>query len=135
MLILMEQFYKITALALVTTVLTLVVRRQEKDFALLLTMAGCAMAGMVLFTFLEPVLDFLVTLQTLGDLSGDILLILLKAVGVGLVAEIAGMVCADGGNASLGRVIQLVGSAVILWLSLPIFQMLMDLMTRILGEV
>ena len=131
----MEQFYKITALALVTTVLTLVVRRQEKDFALLLTMAGCAMAGMVLFTFLEPVLDFLVTLQTLGDLSGDILLILLKAVGVGLVAEIAGMVCADGGNASLGRVIQLVGSAVILWLSLPIFQMLMDLMTRILGEV
>lgn len=131
----MDLFYKITAAALVTTVLTLVVRREEKDFALLLTMAGCAMAGMVLLTFLEPVLSFLSTLQTLGDLSGDMLLILMKAVGVGLVAEIAGMVCADGGNASLGKVIQLVGSAVILWLSLPIFQMLMDLMIRILGEV
>lgn len=131
----MDLFYKITAAALVTTVLTLVVRREEKDFALLLTMAGCAMAGMVLLTFLEPVLSFLSTLQTLGDLSGDMLLILMKAVGVGLVAEIAGMVCADGGNASLGKAIQLVGSAVILWLSLPIFQMLMDLMIRILGEV
>ena len=131
----MDLFYKITAAALVTTVLTLVVRREEKDFALLLTMAGCAMAGMVLLTFLDPVLSFLSTLQTLGDLSGDMLLILMKAVGVGLVAEIAGMVCADGGNASLGKVIQLVGSAVILWLSLPIFQMLMDLMIRILGEV
>ena len=131
----MDLFYKITAAALVTTVLTLVVRREEKDFALLLTMAGCAMAGIVLLTFLEPVLSFLSTLQTLGDLSGDMLLILMKAVGVGLVAEIAGMVCADGGNASLGKVIQLVGSAVILWLSLPIFQMLMDLMIRILGEV
>ncbi len=131
----MDLFYKITAAALVTTVLTLVVRREEKDFALLLTMAGCAMAGMVLLTFLEPVLSFLSTLQTLGDLSGDMLLILMKAVGVGLVAEIAGMVCTDGGNASLGKVIQLVGSAVILWLSLPIFQMLMDLMIRILGEV
>lgn len=131
----MDLFYKITAAALVTTVLTLVVRREEKDFALLLTMAGCAMAGMVLLTFLEPVLSFLSTLQTLGDLSGDMLLILMKAVGVGLVAEIAGIVCADGGNASLGKVIQLVGSAVILWLSLPIFQMLMDLMIRILGEV
>lgn len=131
----MDLFYKIAALALVTTVLTLAVRQQGKDFALLLTMAGCAMAGMVLLTFLEPVLDFLSALQTLGDLSGDMLLILIKAVGVGLVAEIAGMVCTDGGNASLGKVIQLVGSAVILWLSLPIFQMLMDLMTRILGEV
>lgn len=131
----MDLFYKITAAALVTTVLTLVVRREEKDFALLLTMAGCAMAGMVLLTFLEPVLSFLSTLQTMGDLSGEMLLILMKAVGVGLVAEIAGMVCTDGGNASLGKVIQLVGSAVILWLSLPIFQMLMDLMIRILGEV
>ena len=131
----MDLVYKITAAALVTTVLTLVVRREEKDFVRLLTMAGCAMAGIVLLTFLEPVLSFLSTLQTLGDLSGDMLLILMKAVGVGLVAEIAGMVCADGGNASLGKVIQLVGSAVILWLSLPIFQMLMDLMIRILGEV
>lgn len=131
----MDLFYKITALALVSTVLTLTVRQLGKDFALLLTMTGCAMAGMVLLTFLEPVLDFLFALQTLGDLSGDMLLILLKAVGVGLVAEIAAMVCIDGGNASLGKVLQLVGSVVILWLSLPIFQILMDLMTRILGEV
>ena len=118
-----------------TTVLTLMLRRQEKDFALLLTMAGCATAGMVLLQFLEPILDFLITLQNLGDLSGDMLKILIKAVGVGLVSEIAGSVCTDGGNASLGKMVQLVGTMAILWLTLPIFQMLMELMIRILGEV
>ena len=131
----MELFFKTAAAALVTAVLTLAVSRQEKDFGLLLTMAGCAMGGMVLLYFLEPVLDFLFTLQALGDLTGDMLRILIKAVGVGLVAEIAGMVCTDAGNASLGKTLQLLGAAVILWLSLPVFQMLMDLMTRILGEV
>lgn len=131
----MDLFYRIIALALMTTVLTLMLRRQEKDFALLLTMAGCATAGMVLLQFLEPILDFLITLQNLGDLSGDMLKILIKAVGVGLVSEIAGSVCTDGGNASLGKMVQLVGTMAILWLTLPIFQMLMELMIRILGEV
>lgn len=101
----------------------------------MLTMAGCALAGLILLHFLEPVMDFVHQLQTLGDLNGDMLHILLKAAGTGLVAEIAGMICTDSGNASLGKTIQLLGAAVILWLSIPIFQMLIDLMSRILGEV
>lgn len=131
----MDLFLKTAAAAMVTAVLTLVVKKQEADFSLLLTMAGCALAGLVLIRFLKPVMDFLHQLQTLGDLNGDMLHILLKAVGTGLVAEIAGMVCTDAGNASLGKTIQLLGAAVILWLSIPIFQMLMDLIGRILGEV
>jgi len=131
----MELFFKTAAAALVTAVLSLVVSRQEKDFALLLTMAGCTMAGLMLLHFLQPVLVFVRQLQSLGDLNGDMLRILLKAVGTGLVAEIAGMVCVDAGNASLGKTIQLLGAAVILWLSIPVFQMLMDLVGRILGEV
>lgn len=131
----MELFFKAAAAAMVTAVLTLVLSKQEKDYALLLTMAGCALGALVLLQFLEPVLDFVHQLQTLGDLNGDMLHILLKAVGTGLVAEIAGMVCCDAGNASLGKTIQLLGAAVILWLSIPVFQLLLELMQRILGEV
>lgn len=131
----MELFFKAAALAMVTAVLSLVLSKQEKDFALLLTMAGCALSGLVLMRFLEPVLDFVHQLQTLGDLNADMLHILLKAVGTGLVAEIAGMVCTDAGNASLGKTIQLVGAAVILWLSIPVFQMLIELISRIMGDV
>lgn len=131
----MELFFKAAAAAMVTAVLTLVLSKQEKDYALLLTMAGCALGALVLLQFLEPVLDFVHQLQTLGDLNGDMLPILLKAVGTGLVAEIAGMVCCDAGNASLGKTIQLLGAAVILWLSIPVFQLLLELMQRILGEV
>lgn len=131
----MELFFKATAAAMVTAVLTLMISKQDKDFSLLLTMAGCALAAGVLLHFLEPVLAFVHQLETLGDLNGDMLHILLKAVGTGLVAEIAGMVCTDAGNASLGKTIQLLGATVILWLSIPVFQMLMDLLQRILGEV
>lgn len=120
---------------MVTAVLALALAKQGKDFALLLSMAGCVLIGLLLFHFLEPVLDFLRALQTMGDLNGQMLSILLKIVGVGLVSELASMICTDAGNGSLGKVLQILSAAVILWLSIPVFQMLMDLLNRILGVI
>ena len=131
----MELFFKAAAGALITAILTLVLSKQEKDMGLMLTMAGCTMVLVLLASYLEPVLDFLKELQSIGDLNGDMLAVLLKAVGIGLVSEIAGLVCTDAGNASLGKSLQLLGSAVILWLSVPVFQMLLELIRQILGDV
>ena len=131
----MELFFKAVAVAMVTAVLALALAKQGKDFALLLSMAGCVLIGLLLFHFLEPVLDFLRALQTMGDLNGQMLSILLKIVGVGLVSELASMICTDAGNGSLGKVLQILSTGVILWQSIPVFQMLIDLLNRILGEI
>lgn len=129
----MELFWKGTAAALIAAILTLVLSKQEKDLALLLTLAGCTMVLMLVLSFLEPVLSFLKQLRDIGDLNGDMLAVLLKAVGVSLVAEIAGLICTDAGNAALGKAVQILGSAVILWLSIPVLQMLVDMIQDILG--
>ena len=108
---------------------------KQKDIGVLLTMAVCCMVAMIAISYLEPVLDFLRELETLGDLQGDMLGILLKAVGIGLVSEIAGLVCNDAGNGSLGKTLQMLGSAVILYLSLPIFTAMLELIREILREL
>ena len=108
---------------------------KQKDIGVLLTMAVCCMVTMIAISYLEPVLDFLRELETLGDLQGDMLGILLKAVGIGLVSEIAGLVCTDAGNGSLGKTLQMLGSAVILYLSLPIFTAMLELIREILREL
>lgn len=131
----MELFWKAAAAVLLAVVLGLALGKQEKDIGVLLTMAVCCMAASIAIHYLEPVLDFLRELQALGDLQGDMLGILLKAVGIGLVAELAGMVCSDAGNASLGKTMQMLGSAVILYLSLPIFSSLLTLIQEILGAL
>ena len=108
---------------------------KQKDIGVLLTMAVCCMVAMIAISYLEPVLDFLRELETLGDLQGNMLGILLKAVGIGLVSEIAGLVCNDAGNGSLGKMLQMLGSAVILYLSLPIFTAMLELIREILREL
>lgn len=131
----MEVYWKATAAALITSVLTIMLSKQQKDYAQVLSMAVCAMGIGVMVYFLNPVLEFLRQLQELGDLNGDMLLILLKSVGIGLVSEVASMACADAGNGSLGKMLQMLCAASILWISLPMFQQLLELITQILGEV
>lgn len=131
----MDLFWKAVAGALLTAVLGLTLGKWAKDMDVLLSMAVSCMIAMIVIAFLEPVLDFLYQLEVLGDLQGDLLGILLKSLGIGLVAEISGMVCIDAGKSSLAKTLQMLGGAVILWLSIPVFNALLDLVQQILGEV
>jgi hypothetical protein len=56
-------------------------------------------------------------------------------VGIGIMTEIGGLICTDGGSSSLGKTVKMLGSAVILWLSLPLYAKLMELLQKILGEL
>ena len=131
----MVPFWKAAALALIAGVLSLTLKNQDKEYGLLLSIAACLMVTAITVTYLKPVYAFLKELETLGDLRGDMLAILIKALGVGLASEIASMICTDAGNASLTKAIQLLGGAVILYLSVPMFSALMDLIQKIVGEL
>ena len=131
----MDLFLKAVAAALITAVIGLVLARQGKDMFLLLTLAACAMIGAVAFTFLKSVISFLQRLTEMTKLNTDLLAVILKTVGIGLVGELAGLICSDAGNAALAKSIQILTTAVILWLSIPLFESLLDLVQAILGEL
>lgn len=131
----MTEFWKAAAMILIAVVLGLAVGKREKDISVLLTMAVCCMTAMIAVSYLEPVLDFLWELESVGNTQKGFLGILLKAVGIALIAEVAGMICSDAGNGSLGKTLQMLGSVVILYLSIPIYNALLTLIREILGEL
>ena len=128
-------FWKAAAAALIAVILGLSLGKQEKDIGAILSMAVCCMVMVSTLVYLEPVLEFLRELEEAGELQGDFLGILLKALGIGLVAEIAATVCADAGNGSLGKTLHTLGGAVILYLSVPVFRGLLELLRSILEEI
>lgn len=131
----MELYWKALAIALTAAVLGVTVQRQEKEMFLLLAVSGCIVVGVIFLHFLEPVISFLRELEARGNLQTDMLTILLKAVGIGIVSELAAMICTDSGNAGLGKVLHLLGTGVILWICLPIFRSTLELIETILGEI
>lgn len=131
----MELFFKTIGGVLVSLILILTVGRQEKDMAMVLTMVVCCGVYIVALRFLEPVILFLRQLEELSGLHDGMLGILLKIMGIGLVGELAGLLCQDGGAGALGRGIQFLAGVVILSQSLPVFVTLLDLIQGILGEL
>lgn len=131
----MDLFIKCTGGALLAVILSFALEKQGKDTALVLSLGACCMIIAAAASYLRPVATFLDSLMTIGNLNSSTVTTLLKILGIGILTEITVMVCTDAGNSSLGKAMQFLGAAVILWLSLPIFTALIELISQILGEL
>ena len=131
----MDIFLKVTAGILITAILSLVLSRNGTDIGLLLTICVCSMVIFAAFSYLEPVFALAQRLIQIGQLSSELLNILLKVVGIGLISQIAGLICADAGNQSLGKALQIVTTAIILCISIPLLEEILSLLETVLGEI
>lgn len=119
---------------LIGLILSLVIGRQSRDLSLMLTLSVCVMVCIGALEFLEPVTELLRELRRLGELDGESVGILLKAAGIGIVSELAGLLCADAGEGALGKVLQILSNAVILWLSLPLLRQILTTIGEVLAQ-
>ena len=131
----MKVYLQCVGAVLIGLIVILALGSKGKEFSVLLAAGICAMGCIVLLGYLEPVIEFVRQLEQAGGLDAPVVKILLKAVGVGLVSEVGALLCTDSGNGSLGKLLQLLGSAVVLWLSLPLFTMLLELIQELLGGI
>jgi stage III sporulation protein AD len=130
----MDIFLKITAGVLVSLIVCLVLAKQNKDIGTLVSIGVCCMVAVVALTYFQPVVEFLGKLQQMTGVDTNIFRILTKAVGIALVGEIASMVCADAGHGAMGKVMQILASFTVLWLSLPLFTQLIELIENVLSN-
>ena len=128
----MDIFLKGTAYVLIGVILCLALSGYAKDLSILLVMAVCCVVVASAVMQLSPVIAFFERLQSVGNLNQDYLRILLKSVGVGMLAETAALICEDAGNSALGKSIKLLASAVILMMAIPLFESLLALIEEIL---
>ena len=131
----MAGFLQAAAAVLLAVVLCLVLGKQGKETAVLLSMAVCCMVCLMALQYLEPVIDLMRQLQSQTGIAPEYLTVLLKTVGNGMIGEIAAIICADAGNTSLGKAVKMLSSVVILWLAVPLFESLMELIASVLEEV
>jgi len=100
-----------------------------------LSITVCSIAAIAALRYLQPVLEFLGSIEKLTGLNNGMVETLLKVTGIGIITEVASLVCKDAGNESMGKAMQLLGTAVTLYLSLPMFNSLIELLQKILGDL
>ena len=131
----MNVFIKAISCILVALILYLVLMREGKDYSILLSILVCSLVIFASLKYLDPVFDFAKRLQTTWEIDQAYFTIILKSVGIGLLAEIVGLICADAGNAAFSKSLHILATSAILWLSIPLFEGLLDLIGEVLGGI
>lgn len=120
---------------MIAVVISPVIGRQARDMSILLTLAVCVLLCIAAVEFLEPVLELVRQLRRIAGLDNEAVAILLKAAGIGLLSELMGLICADAGESALGKAMQILSGAAIVWLSLPLFQRLLTMLEEVLAGI
>ena len=131
----MNVFLRAIAGVLIALILWISLCKQNKDFSTLLTLLVCIMIFVASVAFLRPLMQFINKIQYLGELDSDLVSVVLKSVGIGILGEISAQICKDAGNESMGKVLQFLSTTVVLWMSIPVFEKLLTLLDNVLGSL
>ena len=131
----MDIIWKVIGGSVVALVFGVILGKRNPDAAVVLNLLVCAMLLSAALGFLYPLLDFVRNLISYGELNSDKIQILMKATALGLISQVAGLLCADTGNSALGKGIEIAAVCAILWISLPLMSALMEIVQTILEQI
>lgn len=129
----MDTAYRIAALAVLAAVLCVLLREREKALAAALSLLACVIVLLLSIKFLQPIWDVLEQLEQLSGLQDSVTAPLLKTVGIGILTQIAMGVCTDAGETALSKIVEISGSILSVYTSLPLLMMVLELLKKLLG--
>ena len=97
------------------------IKRSNGEYAFLAAIAACVLIGLAVLEQLKPVISQIQSISQSNAFSEDILLILLKAVGIAVIGQLVSQLCKDAGESALSYAVGLFSRAAILTAALPLF--------------
>lgn len=131
----MELLLKSVICGIVTLILTLVIPSDRKEVKVVLGVVACCAVTAAAVTYLRPLVEFVRQVEKMGNLNSQMIDVLWKVVGVGILSEIASLICKDMGNSSLAKTIQFISTASVFWLTIPLFQEFVGLIEDVLERL
>jgi len=121
-------------LALVGLVALLLLRQYKPEWAVFIRMAVTVVSMGIILTMAGGVVSFVADLtRGTGAVDEETWGILLKALGIAFLTEIAASLCRDSGEASLAGWVETAGKLEMLLLSFPLIRTVMDTVAGLLG--
>ena len=128
----MGDSFRLSAMLLTAALLTLVLKKQNPELSLALTLCACALGAGLLVARLKPVLTLASSLAARAELEDRLTAPLWKCLGLGLLTELTATVCADAGQTALARLAELGGGLLCLVVSLPLLQAVLTLIEELI---
>ncbi len=123
----------IAAVAIICTVISVVLKQYKPEYALLVSVACIIIIFINLLSQISPILTQIIEYTTAVNIQGEYIQILIKALGISYLAEIAGDICKDMGQNAIATKVQLAGKFAILILCIPLFENLIGIARELIN--
>ncbi len=130
----MEIIFKILAIALITSIATLIVRPVRSDFAIMIGLTGGVIILVMVLSYLTGIFDAIKNVIESTGVSSGLYVLILKIVGIGYLVEFTASVCSETGNSGLGDKVLLGGKIIIMVMALPIVTSILKIIMEILPK-
>ena len=117
---------QIAGIAAVCLLLTVLLRKENPTFALLVTVAG---AGLLFYTVSGSAFGILGDLKTAAGDTGAYIDLMFKILGISIVTQVVCDVCRDNGASALASQTETAAKILVLSLLLPLFQTVIGIVT------
>lgn len=128
----MPSLTKLSALSVLAALMILVVKKQSPELALVLSLCACALGAILVLDGVSPVLQLAQSLADRAGLEPALAAPLWKCLGLGLLTELSSGLCADAGQGTLAKLVELGGAVLCICVSLPLIQAVLALIEDLL---
>ena len=125
--------FSLAACGVIACVLIVTVRQHRPEMAVLLAVAsGVLILGMILIGF-APVISSVSGMVEKTGVNGTYIMVVIKAIGISLIAQLAADICRDAGEQSIAAKVEMGGKLGIVAITMPLFGDLLQLSSNIIN--
>ena len=129
----MEYFFQVLVIALVTVIAMLVLKKRVGELALVLAVLSISVLSYFAITMLQPVLDMVSQLEELTGINTAVMAPVFKTALIGILTNVAAGICSDSGENGIARMVEICGTVMALYLSIPLISAVLELLDALLG--
>lgn len=123
----------VVGLGLVAAVLAIILKQYKPEFGLYISLLAGILILVAALSAIRPVLDTVSELTEAGGVGGLYGEVLLKALAVCYISQLATDTCKDAGETAIAGKLEMAGKIAILVISLPLFKSLVDMIVQLMG--
>ncbi|NLL70135.1 MAG: stage III sporulation protein AD [Epulopiscium sp.] len=124
---------QIVVLGLVATILSLILKKQNPEFSLYISIVTGVLIFFMTLNKLSVVLEMIKKIAQEVEVNTIYIQIIFKIIGISYLAEFGSQLCNDAGESAISSKIEFAGKVLIMVVSAPILMTLMDLITKLLA--
>ncbi len=122
----------IIGIALIAMILCVLLKGYRPEYSVFLSLTAGILILLMTLDALVPVMETLIELIEISGQGREAFTILLKALGVCFITQLASDACKDAGEGAIASKVELAGKVVILLLAMPLFEQIIGVATSLM---